>query len=516
MTIAPEGTAPPTASSASADAPSAPLSPRGKRVRLALHPGWIVILACGAFLARTTIRSGLNTDVFWQLAAGRWMLAHHAVIRSDVFSYTIHGRPWLAEEWGFEVLLAWMVQHVGPVSYWLLSGGVSIAALLVSAARWHRQGAGRLWSGALAILVTASLFLGLAARPQDLSYLFFAVELLVLTVARQHRRLLVILPVLLVIWANVHGSFLAGLCVLGLEAALATLGALRERPSDPARDRARPSPAPVQLGAPLALRDAAGTFLLCALATLANPHGPHLLTYAFRVSVSSRLTHLIAEWQSPDFHDPVIAVAIVVPMLIAVLGLSTGRVRSNLFDLVLWLAFLVATLHSIRFVPYLGIAFGGLVAPWWPQSRETLQPTRLTWPASALVCLALVAGTHLPAGAPQRSGALAAPVAAATFLRAQTGRVFSTYTWNDYLISRQIPVFVDGRTDLYFGTGILTTYVRVSTLAQPPDPVLSRWHVRWVLWPDHSALSTYLARDPRWRLVRRFRVGELFELRATS
>ena len=76
--------------------------------------------------------------MFYQLAAGQWMLAHHAVIRHDVFSYTVAGRPWLAEEWGFEVLLAWIVNHIGTFSYWLVSAGACTAALLARSSRWSR------------------------------------------------------------------------------------------------------------------------------------------------------------------------------------------------------------------------------------------------------------------------------------------------------------------------------------------------------------------------------------------
>ena len=62
------------------------------------------------------------------------------------------------------------------------------------------------------------------------------------------------------------------------------------------------------------------------------------------------------------------------------------------------------------------------------------------------------------AGATAGAGPLGAPVAATNFLEHQTGRVFTTYWWGDYLIYKHIPVFVDGRTDLYFGTEILQTY----------------------------------------------------------
>jgi hypothetical protein len=84
--------------------------------------------------------------------------------------------------------------------------------------------------------------------------------------------------------------------------------------------------------------------------------------------------------------------------------------------------------------------------------------------------------------------------------------VFSEYAWNDYLIAQGRAVFVDGRTDLYFGTGVLDQYLRVSELTVDPDPVLARWDVRYVLWPRSTPLSVFLAHDPRWRVD--FRAGD--------
>ena len=77
---------------------------------------------------------------------------------------------------------------------------------------------------------------------------------------------------------------------------------------------------------------------------------------------------------------------------------------------------------------------------------------------------------------------MGAPLAATKFLKHQTGRVFTTYWWGDYMIYEGIPVFVDGRTDMYFGTDILETYVNVASIVVNPDPVFKRWDVRWVLW----------------------------------
>ena len=485
-----------------------------RRTRLAVHPGWIVVAAACAIIVRQAVHSGLNTDAFWQLAAGNWMLAHHTVIRSDVFSYTIPGHPWVAEEWGFEVLLAWMVAHLGSVSYWILSGGVSAGALVVSAARWRRLGAGGLWMAGLSVLVAFALVLGVAPRPQDLSYLLFAVELLVLTLARQRRGWLLVLPPLMLVWANVHGSFLAGLAILGLEVVLSVLAARRQGQTDDISFGRRASLTPLvtlRLRSPLRPRDALAVFAAGLVAAMINPHGPGLLTYAFRVSTSSNLSTNIQEWLSPNFHDPIIFVAVAVPVLLALVVLATGRMQTDLFDLVVWLALVVATFHSIRFAPYMGLAFGGMAAGWGSSFRDLIPRTPLTLLIAPLLFVAFLTGPHPAAGTPQTTGSLAAPTAAVKWLGDRPGRVFSTYVWNDYLISQGIPVFVDGRTDMYFGTGVLSTYAAVSSLQEAPDPVLSKWNVQWVLWPSRSPLSVYLSHDAQWHLVRQFGSQQVFE-----
>lgn len=454
--------------------------------RLRFHPALVVAIGASAALWHEAMHSGLSGDVFYQLASGRWMLSHHSVIRHDAFSYTVGGRPWLDEEWGFQVVLAWLVAHLGPVSYWLLSSGACTGAVLLGAARWRRTGAGWLWTATLSILAAAGLSVALTPRPQDLSYLFFSLLLLLMSAARRQSRWLFAIPPLLLVWANVHGSFLLGLGVLALELGWSTL------PNWPGR---------AQLGQGLSKSATGVTFIASVVATMVNPHGPRLLAYALRVSTAPQLTSFIAEWQSPDFHSYFYLAIIVGPVLLLVALLAFTKTVFALDDLVLALLLLLGTLHAVRFTPYFVLAICAVLARWQPLPRESIRPAILTVPLSAVLAGALLVGPHVPAGAPQvGNGSLATPIAATKFLAHQRGRVFSTYWWDDYLISQGIPVFVDGRTDLYFGTGVLRTYISVSTLSVNPDRVLNRWGIRWVMWDTGDALSTYLAQDPRWRV----------------
>jgi hypothetical protein len=100
-------------------------------------------IAVGCLLAwRAAFRTGLSGDVFWHRAAGVWMLNHHKVMTRDVFSYPVFGHSWITPEWGYSVVLAESVRVIGPVAFWLLSGGVTTLTAIAVALRWRWVGAG--------------------------------------------------------------------------------------------------------------------------------------------------------------------------------------------------------------------------------------------------------------------------------------------------------------------------------------------------------------------------------------
>ncbi len=331
--------------------------------------------------------------------------------------------------------------------------------------------------------------------PQDISYLFFTLLLLVLTLARQRTAWLFAAPPLLLVWANLHGSFLLGLGILVLEFLLSLLPTL-----------------PGRLVLPRLPTKALGATVLAGLAaTLVNPHGPGLLSYSYHVSSSSELTSFISEWQSPDFHSLFWMALIAGPVLIFVGLLAFTSATFPLDDVALACITFLATLHAARFTPYFVLIMCSVLSRWSPVKHETIRPSLVTLPAAVLVCLLFLAGPHTAAGAPQRGGTDGTPVAATAFLEHQTGRVFTMYWWSDYMIYRDIPVFVDGRTDVYFGTGLLETYVNVADVSTDPDAVFRRWDVRWVMWNKGTALTVYLSHDPAWRAVYRSGDAVVFE-----
>jgi hypothetical protein len=163
--------------------PATPLSPR----LIALFG-----LALGiSVLVAYTLDRKIFTDVFWQLAAGQWMLAHHSVIGLDPFSYTETHRRWINDEWGSEVILASLFKLFGAAAYNIIAivtGSLSLVCTMLYARSLGARG-GRL--AAIAILLAFGIA-GFVTQDRGLSFslIWLPLELLCLAKARTNPRLL--------------------------------------------------------------------------------------------------------------------------------------------------------------------------------------------------------------------------------------------------------------------------------------------------------------------------------------
>lgn len=216
-----------------------------------------------------------DPDSGWHLATGRWVAQHHHVFTGDVFSYTVAGTPAIYPAGG-GLLLYWIYLLGG---YNLLSWLGATASLATVALLLRR---GSIVSAAIAILAVPFIAFRAAPRSELFAIVLFAAYLSLLWQNYQTGRArLWLLPLLMLVWVNVHFSFFSG---LGLLAAFAVVDVL-ELPfaGERRRDALR------------RLNHEIPWFLAAAIATLANPWGwkyyPALLDYTRVVS-----TLYINEW----------------------------------------------------------------------------------------------------------------------------------------------------------------------------------------------------------------------------
>jgi hypothetical protein len=144
-----------------------------------------------------------------------------------------------------------------------------------------------------------------------------------------------------------------------------------------------------------------------------------------------------------------------------------------------------------------------VTAPLAPDPRQLMaRVARGAVLATALV-VAFLAGAGLldakglrPPGIVMPSAALAAARQAGL-----DGRVFNSVRFAGYLIFEGVPVFVDGRADL-FGDAFLERYVAAANAAgnRLPD-LLDRYRVQWTLLEPSSPAVGLLDRLPGWQRV---------------
>ena len=413
------------------------------------------------------------------LAVGGRILATGAVPHADVFSATFGGRPWQAHEWLAEALMALVWRAGGWTGFCLLfaaAAGLTVGLLTRHIERWLRGTA----LAAVVLLSVGCLAASLLARPHLLALPLTEMWTAELVFARSEARVPSwkrLLPIM-VVWANLHGSFIFGLFLLaafGVEAMWA-----RRREGMAAL---RPW---VLLGA------AAG------LAAMISPYGVWNLVLPLRLNAMGTLSG-IGEWAPMDVTRNLPFEA---ALLAGVFILVWKRVRVALLPLLLLLLVTDMSLHHVRHLMLfalvaplviaepLGEALDGVASP----RRWGLAPTGIGALAAALLAAARLAFPFSPANSP------VAPEAALGHippdLRNQP--VFNAYAFGGYLIFSGVRPYIDSRAELY-GDDFRARYLRLQD-----DPValaqeLAARKIAWTLLEPGSPAAAFLDASPDWR-----------------
>lgn len=266
-----------------------------------------------------------SVDLAYQLRAGAGILAGSGIPATDTWTFTIAGTPWLDQQWGAQVLLAAVYQSASWTGLAILRAGLVGATFWLVMATLRAMGCAARPAALLALggfLVAAP---ALALRPQLFAIVLFAAALAILADRARHPRRLLLLPLIAIAWANLHGSFPLIVVLLGLGWA-DELGRVLV-----ARAAIRPGHGPGRATA--AIRGSTGLALLAAvsaLATLVNPFGIDAWRYVEHLAADSSVTSAVSEWRPPSPLDPtgaIFYVSLLIALVIVVLRIRADRNR---------------------------------------------------------------------------------------------------------------------------------------------------------------------------------------------
>ena len=246
-------------------------------------PAWFW-LGAGVYLLQLVNGSNLlkDSDTYWHIAAGKWIIAHNAFPRVDIYSFTKAGEPWISTSWLAQVLYGEAFElagWAGPIVLAATCIAATIALLTFVLCRRIP------WTYAV-VVALAALTLSthhLFARPHVLALPVMVAWVNGLVSASESREApsFRLLP-LMALWANLHGGFVFGLVLLAPFAFDALWNQESSRRTS------------------LALRWVA--FGICALAAACvTPYGWESILASRKILELGELLHLIYEWMPADF-----------------------------------------------------------------------------------------------------------------------------------------------------------------------------------------------------------------------
>ncbi|MBB5048909.1 hypothetical protein HNR60_003680 [Rhodopseudomonas rhenobacensis] len=453
--------------------------------------GWLLPLWIGAGVYLFQFVGGndllQDSDIFWQIEVGRWIIDHHAVPYSDIYSFTKPGAPWISSSWLSQLLYAASDAQAG----W--AGVVALSALAIAATfALFAQFLQRYVEPALAtLLVMAAYVLSihhLLARPHILAMPVMVAWFAGLISAADARRApsLWLLP-LLALWANLHGGFGLGLVLLGGVALEAVWSAT------PARR--------VALGLRWMLFGFGAVAACCC-----TPYGYETLLASRRILDLGQVLAILSEWAPADFSRFGAFEASVLGLLGFALyrGLTLSPPR-----ILLVLGLLHMALSHVRSIEAFALLVPLIVArPWSAQLGGAPQavavPSRRGLALAAVGALTLFAASLV--AAPYLRFALVAdqvPKAAVAVLQQRGAeRVFNAYEFGGYLVAAGVKPFIDGRAELY-GEKFVVAHHRAVAMRDPDllPRLLDDYRIDATLLAPSSPAVKLLDRLPEWQRV---------------
>jgi hypothetical protein len=385
----------------------------------------VVIFYFAFFIFRTTVTS--DPDFGWHLQFGRLITATQSIPLKDRYSYTMPSYDFIDHEWGMDIFLSEVYDHFGIWPLTIFFSFIGFCTLYIIT-----LGTDKRFISSFLFLVGGTLFDFIGVRPQTISWLFLAILSVILFQNKVWVRFRLFLPLLFLLWANLHGGFAIGLIVL----AIFIFGQMLEK------------------------RKFNGTdcivFFTSLVITLCNPYGYHLWIEVSKSAMDPVLRTTIQEWYPAIYF---INVAFWVYALISLFLVIRYYKRFTITELVIYSILFISGMASMRNIPvFVIISFyptmKAVTYLYEEAKKKEYGKDRFMighfW--FIIICLFLFLpqlGAYTYEIVTSYNGQDFYPNGAIEYLHHHLpeGQIFASYDWGGYLIWKlpEKKVFIDGR-----------------------------------------------------------------------
>lgn len=445
----------------------------------------------------------IDSDLGRHLTLGNYILDHGVIPRRDLFSHTLPNAPRPPYEWLSQILFALANRLLGLDGVILLTALIIATTFTLTFLDANRRSQSPFIAFVIPLLAAGASSLHWLPRPHVITFLLLTIWIEKLEQVRRNDPVrLYIFPLIMLLWANLHGGFIFGmLCWLAYMA-----GWLWKKWRGDASNR---------IGMALL------TIGLTSLpATVITPD----LWRNWEAVLGNRSAFILSrtvETMPPNLMDPG-----VLPFTF-LLGLTMILFLVNRKNISASHIFLLAGLGSLsllmmRNIPLFVLACAPILSElvsaaltpqktWenveWRFGAFVKQPRWMLIPLIVLLCaVGYFTNRSFSEGrAAFQFNPQVFPVQAMNWLEdhPQMGNMFNEFNWGGYILYRSWPqqrVFLDSQSDFY-GEPLMREYEQVITLGTGWEEILKKYAVKWIIMPRESSLVKALSAQDQWEIA---------------
>jgi len=460
------------------------------------NPSFVLIFVVTSILVFIVcVNQPIDPDMWWHLRNGQETLSQGSISTVDLFSFTRFNQPWTNAFW-LSDLFIYAIYQIG--GFWLLLTIFAALGTLTYMIIFLFSPGPFLLRAFLVVLAAISTSPEWTIRPQVTSFLILSiVNIYLIQNSDLNWKKFIWLPLLFILWANIHGGYIWGILLLFA----VIIGRFLDHYLFKNITVNKSELAKFSLFS-----------FLSFFFVLFNPNGLAILKLPFKtidVSIAS-----IMEWSSPNFHEMImLPFLMVIILFIIVLSIAEKRLSSD--QLIKALGFLILAFISQRNIPLAVIVILPILIEKFSEFISTYKngksikseikvPAKVSAIINSIIVLFLVlaCGARIYAQSSASEIQSVYPVQAVEWIleNKPKGNIFNSYNWGGFLIFNlpEYKVFIDGRADLY-GNELIATWWNIVNDRQNSLESLDKYNINLILLePDRPIVERLI--EQNWTL----------------
>lgn len=435
----------------------------------------------------TTIFYKLENDYFWHIKAGEYIFKN-GFLRHDVFSWYLYDKYWMSHEWLFELFLYLLKIIFGKLHVFVYSCLCLILLIFIMFYPNRNKITKNLPFTLFYIVFFFLIFLGfIQARPHLLSFSMFAlvVYFLLDLYNNEESKKIYFLPLITILWSNYHGGssnlpYL--LCVMFIISGLFSFNFKKIEANKISSKQ---------------LKKYIVTMFLCMIAVLINIHGFKMFIYPYENILDSTMVNNITEWRNTSlsyWYDYTYYMFVL--FIIGIMLFSNKKI--NFLHLTIFLFTVYLGLKSIRFWPYSYITSMFFVYD-YVEKRKIDSGTDIC--ILLLILFMVIFIAFSVSNKFKISYRLNLNDELVEIIKnEEPKRLYNAYDYGGELIYHDIPVFIDGRADLYSKYNY-SDALNISRLNEDYETLINKYNFDYFLVQKDYPISMYLKYSDKYQLI---------------